>query len=93
MDWGNLLKNVLDTVIFSLVGIAMMGIGIGLVVLISPFSVKKEVEDDQNISLGIIMGAIIIGIAIIISGVLTSAPSELFKKKADHTIEAPAEKQ
>jgi putative membrane protein len=81
MDWGNLLHGILDTAIYSLVGIIMMGIGIFLVILISPFSVKKEIEDDQNVSLGIIMGAIIIGISIIIAGVLMSPGGDYMKKK------------
>ncbi len=81
MDWGNLLHGILDTAIYSLVGIIMMGIGIFLVILISPFSVKKEIEDDQNVSLGIIIGAIIIGISIIIAGVLMSPGSDYSKKK------------
>lgn len=92
MDWGSLLKGVIDTVIYCLVGMAMMGIGIGLVVLISPFSVKKEIQDDQNTSLGIIIGAIIIGIAIIISGVLSSPTSDLVRKKTENKAETQAEK-
>ncbi len=81
MDWGSLLHGILDTAIYSLVGIIMMGIGMGLVILISPFSVKKEIEDDQNVALGIIMGAIIIGISIIIAGVLMAPGSDYMKKK------------
>jgi uncharacterized membrane protein YjfL (UPF0719 family) len=81
MDWGSLLHGIIDTAIYSLVGIIMMGIGIFLVILISPFSVKKEIEDDQNMSLGLIMGAIIIGISIIIAGVLMSPGSDGSKKK------------
>ncbi len=92
MDWGTLLKGVIDTVIYCLVGMAMMGIGIGLVILISPFSVKKEIQDDQNISLGIIIGAVIIGIAIVISGVLSSPTSDIVRKKAENKAETQAEK-
>ena len=92
MDWGNLLKGVIDTVVYSLVGMGLMGIGIGLVILISPFSVKKEIEDDQNTSLGIIMGAIIIGIAIIISGVLSSPSSDFVRKKTENKAQSQAEK-
>ena len=92
MDWGNLLKGVIDTVVYCLVGMGLMGIGIGLVILISPFSVKKEIEDDQNTSLGIIMGAIIIGIAIIISGVLSSPSSDFVRKKTENKAQSQAEK-
>jgi putative membrane protein len=72
MNWDSLAIGVLDTVIYSLVGIIMMGIGFMIVKLVTPFSIKKEIEDDQNIALGIIIGAVIIGIAIIIGFVISS---------------------
>jgi putative membrane protein len=91
MDWSSLLHGILDTAIYSLVSIIMMGIGIFLVILISPFSVKKEIEDDQNTSLGIIMGAIIIGISIIIAGVLMSPGGDDAKKKHSYKPELKIE--
>ena len=36
----------------------------------SPFSVKKEIEEDQNQALAIIIGALIIGIAIIVASAI-----------------------
>jgi putative membrane protein len=93
MDWGSLLHGVIDTAIYSFVGIVMMGIGILLFILIAPFSVKKEIEDDQNISLGLMMGAVIIGIAIIIAGVLMSPGSDYAKKKGGPGTEAKVEEK
>ena len=58
------------TVIFVLLGLIVFAIAFGIVVLVSPFSVKKEIEEDQNISLAIIIGAIIIGVAMIISAAI-----------------------
>lgn len=91
MDWGSLLHGILDTAIYSLVGIAMMGIGIVLVILFTPFSVKKEIEDDQNTSLGIIIGAVILGIAIIIAGVVASPGSDYRSKDSSAKIEQKAD--
>jgi putative membrane protein len=90
MDWGTLLHGILDTAIYSLVGIIMMGIGIFLVILFTPFSVKKEIEDDQNTSLGIIIGAVILGIAIIIAGVVSS-PGGDYKQKSNQNVEQKAD--
>jgi len=87
MDWGTLLHGILDTAIYSLVGIIMMGIGIFLVIVFTPFSVKKEIEDDQNTSLGIIIGAVILGIAIIIAGVVSSPSSDYTRKNGTAKIE------
>ena len=72
MDWGNLLVGIVETAIYSLVGIVMMGLGFLLIRMFTPFSVKKEIEDDQNVSLGIIIGAIILGISIIVASVISS---------------------
>lgn len=58
------------TVIFVLLGLIVFAVAFGIVVLVSPFSVKKEIEEDQNISLAIIIGAIIIGVAMIISAAI-----------------------
>jgi putative membrane protein len=65
------LWNVLEsTVIFVALGLIVFALAFLIVVLVAPFSVKKEIEEDQNISLAIIIGAIIIGIAMIISAAI-----------------------
>ena len=65
------LWNVLEsTVIFVALGLVVFAIAFVIVVLVAPFSVKKEIEEDQNTSLAIIIGAIIIGIAMIISAAI-----------------------
>ena len=35
-----------------------------------PFSIRKEIEDDQNTALGIVIGSMLIGIAIIIAAAI-----------------------
>jgi putative membrane protein len=60
------------TVIFVLLGLIVFAIAFGIVVLVAPFSVKKEIEEDQNTSLAIIIGSVIIGVAIIISAAVHS---------------------
>ncbi len=58
------------TVIFVAIGLIVFAIAFFIVVLVAPFSVKKEIEDDQNTALAIIIGALIIGIAMIISSAI-----------------------
>lgn len=65
-----LLPVLLTTVIFVAIGLAVFAIAFLIVVLISPFSVKKEIEEDHNTALAIIIGALIIGIAMIIAAAI-----------------------
>jgi len=54
------LLNVLETtIIFVALGLIVFAIAFLIVVLVTPFSVKKEIEDDQNISLAVIIGSVI----------------------------------
>jgi putative membrane protein len=62
-----LLPVLLTTIIFVVI---VFAIAYFIVVKVSPFSVKKEIEDDQNTALAIIIGAIIIGVALIISAAI-----------------------
>ena len=58
------------TVIFVAIGLIVFALAFLIVVLVAPFSVKKEIEEDQNTSLAIIIGALIIGVAMIIAAAI-----------------------
>ena len=58
---------IVATLAFSIVGILLFALAFWIIVKVSPFSVRKELEDDQNVALGIVIGAVIIGIALIVS--------------------------
>ena len=60
----------LETVVYIAIGLAAFGITLWLLEKLTPFSIIKEIEEDQNTALGIVMGSIILGIAIILSAVL-----------------------
>jgi uncharacterized membrane protein YjfL (UPF0719 family) len=57
----------LTTVIFTVFGLLVFGIAYYIIVKASPFSIRKEIEDDQNIALAIIIGSVIIGVSLIIA--------------------------
>jgi len=65
-----LLPVLATTVIFVAIGLVVFTVAFLIVVFVAPFSVKKEIEEDQNTSLAIIIGAIIIGVAMIISAAI-----------------------
>jgi len=70
VDLDKLLPVLLTTVIFVGIGLVVFALAFMIVVLVAPFSVKKEIEEDHNTALAIIIGAIIIGVALIISAAI-----------------------
>lgn len=52
--------------VFAVVGLVFFAIAFVIMTKVTPFSVRKEIEEDQNTALAIVMASIIIGIAIII---------------------------
>ncbi len=61
---------VLNSLIFALVGIVVFGLAFFVITRIAPFSIRKEIEQDQNTSLGIVIGSVIIGLSLIISAAI-----------------------
>ena len=56
------------TLIFVFIGIVFFAVAYGILSRIFP--IKKEIEDDHNTALGIVIGSIMIGIAIIIAAAI-----------------------
>ena len=67
LDWVTLLNQVIAAVIFTLVGVVFFGIAFFAITKMVPFSIRKEIEVDQNTALGIIIGSAIIGLALVIA--------------------------
>ncbi len=63
-----LLEALVTTLIFVSIGIVFFAVAYGI--LSRMFPIKKEIEDDQNTALGIVIGSIMIGIAIIIAAAI-----------------------
>ena len=62
----------LETIVYILIGLAFFALAIWLMEKVTPFSLRKELEEDQNVAIGIIVGSVIIGISIIVASVLGS---------------------
>ncbi|MBK8943040.1 MAG: DUF350 domain-containing protein [Polyangiaceae bacterium] len=58
------------SLIFTLIGIVVFALAFFVMTKIIPFSIRKEIEEDQNTSLGIVIGSVIIGLALIISSAI-----------------------
>jgi putative membrane protein len=71
MKLENLGDAVISTAVFAGIGLAVFGIAFWLMVKIAPFSVKKEIEEDQNTALAVIMAGVLIGISLIIAAAVS----------------------
>lgn len=58
------------TLLYTGIGVVVFLAAFWLMGKLTPFSIRKEIEEDQNTALGIIIGAVIIGLAIIIAAAI-----------------------
>jgi putative membrane protein len=66
MHWGPLLA----ALIYSAVGLIVFAVAFLIVDRMTPYHLWKEIIDEQNTALAIIVGAVAIGIAIIVSSAI-----------------------
>ncbi len=75
MDWlASHARPLVDSIVYSIVGTLVLGLSFYVIEKILPFSMRKEIAEDQNVSLGIILGAFVIGLSIIIAAAISSDP-------------------
>jgi uncharacterized membrane protein YjfL (UPF0719 family) len=67
MNWNDLGEHLVAAAIFGAVGIVLFLVALWVLRKTLPFSVEKEIAQDQNVALGIVMGAMLLGLAVIIA--------------------------
>jgi len=70
MDWQNTLYHVGTAVLYGVLGIAMFAIALKVIVRVSPFAIRKEIEEDQNVALALVIASIFVGLAIIVAAAI-----------------------
>lgn len=70
MDYTPFVRVFMSTVAYTFFGLFVFGIAFWVIVKVAPFSVRKEIEEDQNTAIAVLIGAVILGLAIIISAAL-----------------------
>lgn len=66
-----LLETIVTTLIFVFIGLVFFALAFGILGKATPFSIRKEIEEDQNTALGIVIGAVLIGISMIIAAAIS----------------------
>lgn len=64
------LHDLLFTFVYSGVGLLVFAAFFWIALRISPIPIIKEIEEDQNTALAILMGAVVVGLSIIIAAAI-----------------------
>ena len=59
------------TLVYTTFGMLVFGLAFVAIVRLTPFSIRKEIEEDQNTALAIVLGSVFIGLAIIIGSTVS----------------------
>ncbi|MEO6776529.1 MAG: DUF350 domain-containing protein [Kofleriaceae bacterium] len=70
MKLSDMSDAVVSSAVFAGIGLAVFGIAFWIIKMVAPFSMKKEIEEDQNVALGVIIAGVMIGIALIIAAAI-----------------------
>ena len=63
-------ETILTSTAFAGIGLVVFAIAFFVMEKIAPFSIRKEIEEDHNVALSVIMAGVTIGIAIIIAAAI-----------------------
>ena len=58
---------VVTTIVFVVLGLIVFALAFLVIAKATPFSVRKEIEEDQNVALAIVIASVILGSALIIA--------------------------
>ena len=66
----SLAQTVVTTVVFVVIGLIVFALAFLVIAKSTPFSVRKEIEEDHNVALAIVIAAVILGSALIIAAAI-----------------------
>jgi len=61
---------IIQTLVFTAIGLVLFAVAFWIMDKVTPFSLRKELEEDQNTALAIVLASVIIGIALIVSAAI-----------------------
>jgi uncharacterized membrane protein YjfL (UPF0719 family) len=68
--WEGIVVHVVSAVVFAVIGLVTFAVAMWLIVRLTPFSVRKEIEEDHNTAFALIVAALLIGISLIIAAAI-----------------------
>lgn len=75
-------NELLNALVYTGMGLVVFALAFWIMCKAVPFSMQKEIEEDQNTSLGIIVGSVIIGLAIVIASAVHGGTTIVYEAPA-----------
>ena len=70
VPFRELLPVLVTTLLFVLIGLVIFALAFVVIAKVTPFSVRKELEEEQNVALAIVIASVILGSALIIAAAI-----------------------
>ncbi|MCM3905294.1 MAG: DUF350 domain-containing protein [Pyrinomonadaceae bacterium] len=70
VPFRELLPVLVTTLLFVLLGLVIFALAFVVIQKVTPFSVRKEIEEDHNVALAIVIASVIFGTALIIAAAI-----------------------
>ena len=74
VDWNRIVTQLVSALVFGAAGVLLFLVSFRLLRSVLPFSIAKEIAEDQNIALAIVLGAAMIAIGTIVSVAIAWRP-------------------
>ena len=66
---GSLLQPILSTAVIGVLGIALLMLAIWVLDKLTTYSIHRQLEEEKNVAVAIVVAAVILGISIVIGSV------------------------
>lgn len=70
---------IVNALVYTGIGVVVFALAFMAMTKAVPFSMRKEIEEDQNTALGIIVGSVIIGLAIVIAASIHGGTTVIYE--------------
>jgi hypothetical protein len=67
LDFGRMGKGLLEAIVYSILGLIVLLIGFKVLDFVTPFSLNKEIAEDDNTAAGVMVAGMMIALGIIIA--------------------------
>lgn len=63
-------SHIISSLLYSVIGIIIFVLALVIIDKVTPYSIHKEIEEEKNVALAVVIGSMLIGLAIIISAAI-----------------------